>query len=115
MNRTRWRIRLSGYVDQDFAEILEYTLEQFGARQADIYENTLMDAITELAAGPNVAGSKSRDEIFPGLKTLHVARDGRRGRHFIMYRVIGDGEIEILRLLYDGMDLAAHVPPSAMR
>ena len=30
----------------------------------------------------NVAGSKARDEIMPGLRTLHVARRGRRGRHF---------------------------------
>ncbi|GLS23794.1 hypothetical protein GCM10007874_68150 [Labrys miyagiensis] len=115
MSRTRWRIRLGDYVNQDFVQILEYTLDQFGARQADICEVTLTEAIAELVDGPDIVGSRRRDEILPGLRTLHVARHGRKGCHFIMCRAIGDDEIEIMRLLYDGMDLAAHVPPSALR
>ena len=49
-----------------------------------------------------------------GLFALHVARHGRKGRHFVMLRIGQDqrGEvIEVLRLLHDAMDLPRHVPP----
>jgi toxin ParE1/3/4 len=54
----------------------------------------------ELAAGLDVLGSKARDDILPGLRALHVARGGRRGRHFFLYRATANLEIEILRALH---------------
>jgi toxin ParE1/3/4 len=53
----------------------------------------------------------SREEIRPNIRTLHVARHGRRGRHFIMYRAALDHVIEVVRILHDAMDLARHLPP----
>lgn len=82
------------------------TTEQFGARQSRIYRNTLLQAIGELAAGSDIVGSKARDEVIRGLRTLHVARHGRRGSHFLMYRVAEAGTIEIIRILHDRMDLS---------
>ncbi len=55
----------------------------------------------------------ANDVLRDGLRSLHVARRGRRGRHFIMYRASADDTIEVVRILHDGMDLAAHVPPHA--
>jgi toxin ParE1/3/4 len=105
-----WRIRLGEEAEKDFVRILGYTRETFGARQADIYRATLLDALAALEAGPDVRGSTARKEILPNLRTLHVARAGRRGRHFIMYRA-GEGQvIEVLRILHDAMDLARHIP-----
>jgi toxin ParE1/3/4 len=63
-----------------------------------------------LGHGPDVAGSKVRDETMPGLRTLHVARSGRRGSHFLMYRAAPMRTIEIVRILHDRMDLQRHVP-----
>jgi toxin ParE1/3/4 len=45
----------------------------------------------------------------PGLRTLHVARHGRRGRHFLMYRVAAERTIEVARSLDDRMDLQQHI------
>jgi toxin ParE1/3/4 len=87
MAERRWRVRLSAAAELDFANILKWTTENFGARQSRVYQDTLVQAIGELADGPNVSGSKARDEIMPGLRTVHVARQGRRGSHFLMYRV----------------------------
>ncbi|WP_407115726.1 hypothetical protein [Bradyrhizobium sp. LMG 9283] len=69
-----------------------------------------VQAIGELADGPNVAGSRARDEIMAGLRTLHIARRGRRGSHFLMCRVAPKSTIEIVRILHDRMD-RRHVPP----
>ncbi len=110
MPEQRWRVRLGSAAELDFANILKWTTENFGARQSRVYRNTLVQAIGELADGPDVAGSKARDEIMPGLRTLHVARHGRRGSHFLMYRAAPSSTIEIVRILHDRMDLQRHVP-----
>jgi toxin ParE1/3/4 len=110
MSQRKWRVRLGAVAELDFANILKWTTENFGVRQSRIYRDTLLRAIGELADGPEVAGSKLRDEIMPGLRTLHVARHGRRGRHFILYRAIEGRVIEIGRILHDQMELQRHLP-----
>jgi toxin ParE1/3/4 len=109
MIEQKWRVRLGAVAELDFANILKWTTENFGVRQSRIYRDTLVRAIDELANGPDVAGSKARDEIMPGLRTLHVARHGRRGRHFLLYRIAKGRIIEIGRILHDRMDLQRHL------
>jgi toxin ParE1/3/4 len=111
MTEPAWRVRLGAAAELDFANILGWTAETFGPAQANIYRDTLLQAIAELAEGPDVVGSKVRDEIMKGLHTLHVARHGRRGRHFLMYRV-SKRTIEIIRILHDAMELRRHLPSS---
>jgi toxin ParE1/3/4 len=105
----KWRVRLGAAAELDLAIIVKWTTENFGARQSRIYRDTLVRAIAELANGPDVVGSKARDEILPGLRTLHVARHGRRGRHFILYRAVQGRIIEIGRILHDNM-VQRHLP-----
>src|ERR1700745_1520097 len=103
-----WRVRLGVAAELDFANILKWATENFGARQSRVYRDTLVQAIGERTDGPDVVGSKARDEIMPGLRTLHVARHGRRGSHFLMYRAVKN-TIEIVRILHDRMDLRSHL------
>lgn len=107
---TKWRIRLSSEAEADFAQILTYTRDTFGERQARLYQDILIDALEELGDGPDIFRSVARDEILPHLRSLHIARRGRPARHFIMYRANDGQVIEILRILYDAMDLARHIP-----
>ena len=111
MTEPGWRIRLGAEAEKDFARILKYTRDTFGDRQVEIYRTTLLDALAALTAGPDVPGSTARNEILPSLRTLHVARKGRRGRHFIMYRAGQGHVIEVVRILHDAMELALHLPP----
>src|SRR5947208_3510895 len=53
---------------------------------------------------------EQRDAIMRGLRTLHVARRGRRGRHLLLYRVAEAQIIEIARILHDQMDSERHLP-----
>jgi len=101
MAERRWRVRLGAAAEVDFANILKWTTENFGARQSRVYRDTLVQAIGELADGPGVLGSKAREEIIAGLRTLHIARRGRRGSHFLMYRAGSSSTIEIVRILHD--------------
>jgi toxin ParE1/3/4 len=113
MAKQRWRVRLGAAAEVDFANVLKWTTENFGARQSRVYRDTLVQAIGELADGPDVAGSRARDEIMSGLRTLHIARRGRRGSHFLMYRAAPRSTIEIVRILHDRMDLQRHVPSAS--
>lgn len=106
----QWRVRLGTVAELDFASILRWTSEKFGAQQARTYRETLLLAIGALANGPDAAGSRKRDEIAPGLRTLHVGRHGRHGRHFLVYRAGNGRIIEIARILHDQMDLPRHLP-----
>lgn len=102
----RWRVGLADAANRDFVQVLDHTLETFGVRQARTYRSTLESALKALEAGPNIPGSASRDTLAAGLRSLHVARHGRRGRHFIVYREGPQRTIEVLRILHDAMDLA---------
>ncbi len=110
-----WPVRLTAAAEADFQEILRWTLEQFGEAQVRVYAETLSTALETLAAGPKVIGAKARNDITKGLFTLHVARGGRKGRHFVMFRIGHDQDrkvIEVLRLLHGAMDLPRHLPPT---
>jgi toxin ParE1/3/4 len=104
-----WQIRLGHQDGQDFMDILSWTAKFFGKAQATSYSQTISQALQALKDGPEILGCKSRNDIEPGLRTLHVARLGRKGRHFVVFRVGGAHTIDILRLLHDSMDLPRHL------
>jgi len=104
-----WTVRLAGKAEQDFFEIVQWSTANFGHHQAAVYAETLSLALSALAEGPEVSGARRRDEIGDGILTLHVARQGRKGRHFVVFRVSGVRTIDVLRLLHDSMDLVRHV------
>ena len=108
-----WAVRLTDAAAADFVAIIAWTTEQFGDVQARAYAETLNAALIALRGGPDTLGVKLRDEIGKELRILHVARDKRPGRHFILFRVRGDEQppaIDVLRILHDAMDLARHLP-----
>jgi toxin ParE1/3/4 len=106
----RWRVNLSVAAERDLFSILQWTGQIFGTKQALVYEETIAHAVTALAAGPKLPDSRTRDDISPGMWVLHIARRGRKGRHLLVYYAVKDGEIIVVRILHDSMDLARHVP-----
>ncbi|MEI2735139.1 MAG: type II toxin-antitoxin system RelE/ParE family toxin [Rhodoblastus sp.] len=110
MNEPRWRIRLGREAEEDFARIVRYSHDAFGERQAAKYKTLLIEALVLLERGPHAPGSAARDEILPGLRSFHIARRGRPGRHFVLYRASEGQLIEVLRILHDAMELGRHIP-----
>ena len=105
-----WRVRLTERAERDLEEIAGWTAENFGRRQALQYSETIALALEALAAGPEVPGVRTRDELAPGVRSLHAARQGRRARHLVLFRVTDHGILEVLRVLHDSMELARHLP-----
>lgn len=112
MAQTVWVVRSTAAANADFSAILRWTQEKFGLAQAAAYTQTLIAAMSNLNAGPEVFGSKLRVELGGDIYTLHVARKGSAGRHFLVFRASnakGPKVIEILRILHDSMDLKRHL------
>lgn len=110
MTPTPWKIRLSEAAENDWRRVLAETLRLFGQKQALTYRELLVDALKSLENGPDNRLSRQRDDIRIGFRLLHIARRGRPGRHFIVYRAEQDHTIEIVRILHDAMDLPRHLP-----
>lgn len=104
-----WRVRLAELAERDLLGITRWTLENFGAQQAEFYAETLSLAVEALHDGPEILGCAVREDIGPGIRTLHVARQGRKGRHFVVFRIAPEQTLDVLRLLHDSMDLTRHV------
>jgi len=104
-----WKAEQTSRAKRDHADIIRWTAEHFGPRQAHIYNETLNRALVALHGGPGILGVKQRDDLAPGILTLHVARGWRKRRHFIVFRIRDKCCIEVLRLLHDGMDLSNHL------
>lgn len=51
---------------------------EWRVRLAEVYAQTLSLAIEALHDGPDVLGVQVREDISPGMRTLHVARHGKK-------------------------------------
>lgn len=105
-----WRVRLAHQAARDVEDILDWTLEQFGPLQLEIYTDAINNALEALTEGPANVGVRCPPELGENMATLHVARQGRKGRHLFIFRVDhSENLIEVLRVLHDSMDFARHL------
>ena len=82
---------------EDLANIWNYTFDEWSERQADNYYQTLIDRCEYIANNPDLG--KSYDKVDSSLLGL------KANKHIIFYRIIGDLEVEIIRILHERMDL----------
>lgn len=80
--------------------IWQYSQSRWSEQQADKYTNALFDAMQALAEEPD--RGKRCDNIHPGLRRY------ARGSHIIFY-MADDTGAEIVRVLHQRMDFAAHL------
>jgi toxin ParE1/3/4 len=104
------RIKLSRKARKDIENALAWSLDQFGERQHDAYQELIREALVEIADDPTAPPARERPEIRKGIWTFHIARRGRHARHLFVYRLKRNGEVDIVRFLHDAMDLPQHLP-----
>lgn len=81
----------------DLNAIWDYTFEKWSESQADNYYAMLRLACKEIGKNPGIG--KEYSSIANHLLGLHS------GRHIIFYQQIAQGEIEVIRILHEQMDL----------
>jgi toxin ParE1/3/4 len=105
-----WLVQLAAAAQSDYDDILLWTFDHFGERQMRVYSEAIDDALAALRNGPLSAGVRVRDAKL-GLFSLHVARNKRKGRDIILFRVKHQQNvIHVVRMLHDSMDIERHLP-----
>lgn len=99
------RLRVSVAARRDITKALRFSDQRWGPAQRQAYRALVEEALLDLLENPEHPASRPRDEIRPGVRTFHIARRGRPGRHLIVYRLGPNGALEVMRLLHDAMDL----------
>ncbi|MFT3728544.1 MAG: type II toxin-antitoxin system RelE/ParE family toxin [Terricaulis sp.] len=107
MGRKR-SVALALAAQTDLDNIAAWTAKNFGPTQAETYIEAILDTIDELTAPTSPLRSFARDEIATGVRTLHMRKRGRRGRHFLLYSETAY-EVRIQRVLHDSMELSRHL------
>ncbi len=86
----------------DLETIWDYTVEQWGIEQAEIYLALLLTSFEELSENPQIG--RARDEILPGTRSFP------QGRHVIFYE-IGANAIEIIGIVHQSADVTRRFDP----
>ena len=100
------RLVISAAARRDIANALQHSAQRWGPAQRRQYRLLIEHTLADLLDNPQHPASRPRDEIRPGIRTLHIARPGRPARHLIAYRCAEDGDLHVIRLVHDAMDLS---------
>lgn len=114
---SRGMVRISSQASTDIADTLRFTQMRLGEFIRNRYHDLLQKTFRALAEQQTFPGSIMRDELAPGLRSLHLSfivlqkTDGRmfRPRHVVFYRTDKDQTVEILRVLHDAMEISRHL------
>lgn len=82
---------------EDLSKIWKYTYKAWSETQADKYYELLTGSFQEIVRNPKIG--KGYDEIDSTILGLHV------GKHIVFYKVTQSGDIEIIRILNQRIDL----------
>jgi len=111
------RYRLAGPAQADLADILAISAERWGADGRQRYAMLLAAAMRRAADDPEGPLTRARDDLHPGVRSLHV-RHARRDAadanvrhpvHVLYFRVVRPGMIEIIRALHERMEPSQHL------
>jgi plasmid stabilization system protein ParE len=95
--------RLTRRAAVSLVEIAKWTIETFGARQAELYEAELLDRCEAIVSGQ--AHSRSCSILVDDAPDLRFVR---AGEHFLVF-LNRQGEVIIVDLLHSRSDLPRHV------
>ena len=90
-----------------FADILEYTIRNFGEAQADAYTARLAARIEALAAGTG-PGARRCELLMQGVRDASGLTFYREGSHFLILREKPD-TLEVVEILHGRMNLEEHL------
>ena len=110
-------LRVTVAAAADIVDVLDQSRQHFGASTRSRYARLIARALDQLRGG-DPAGSLARPELGPEVRTFHLrlcresggADRVRNPRHLIAYTADA-GQVVILRLLHERMDVPRHVPP----
>lgn len=95
MSARSFVLRSTSQSDQDYADILLYSLKTWGAGQATIYRHSLDRAIDTLLEYPHLGAA--RNDIGPDYRAIQM-------RHHTLYYRVFDNVVHLMRILHERQD-----------
>ena len=92
--------RLRSVAKDDLETIWDYTYQQWGVDQAELYFSQLFDCFEKLALNPSIG--RKRDDLLPGIMSFP------EGRHMVFYENDGEG-IVIISIVHQSADVNRHL------
>ena len=110
------RFRIAQPAQSDLTNILATSAERWGTDGRRRYALLLAAAMRTVAANPEGPLTQPRNELSPGLRSLHLrhARVNappakvKKPVHVLCYRATQPGVIEIVRVLHERMEPSRH-------
>jgi toxin ParE1/3/4 len=93
-------VELSALAAEDLDDILQYTLQTWGAAQMDTYAARLQSGLQALQDNPSLG--KQRDDLYPGCRCYRIEQ------HLVLYE-IGDHAFRVARIFHQRMDPGSHL------
>jgi toxin ParE1/3/4 len=93
------RYRLSVLAELDLTDIVDYTTDVWGGKQAEVYLDNLVECFIRIAKTPELG--RSCGSIHPGFRRME------QGKHVIFYRA-DDRGVFVSRVLHQSMLPARH-------
>jgi toxin ParE1/3/4 len=115
------RFRISRLAQADVTRILPNSAERWEIEGRRHYAAMLAAAMRKEAADPEGPTTRTRLDLAPGLRSLHLQYSRadaskakvRRPVHILYYRAIALELIEIVRVLHERMDPSRHLHESS--
>jgi len=92
--------RLTSEAASDIKDILDYTLDRWGADQAEKYVRQLEQCLHDLVSGSR-SGKGASDEM-PEVRVVHCEH------HYIFY-ITQDSMLAVVAILHEAMDLVSRL------
>lgn len=114
MKASRRRIEVSHAARIDVGLVLSWSEDRFGKEAADRYQRLIEVGVEMIRADPERGGSRALDQR-PDLRRFDLSRipvdlrEVRRPQHLLLYTILADGTVRLLRVLHDAMDLTRHL------
>lgn len=113
------KIRFAAAAETDIVDILEHSEREFGREARRRYEALLVAALGDISEAPERPGSAPRPELGGDIRSWHLrlSRERarlakgvvRRPRHLILYTIVDDVTVGVVRVLHDAMELHRHL------
>ncbi len=96
------RYEFAESAEEDLREIVTFTLESWGARQATLYIDGLEDLALRIAERPKIG--KACEKLSPGLRAMPY-------ESHVLYYLSRKSKITIIRVLHKSMNPRLHFGP----
>ena len=96
-------VRLTSRAEADLAGIADYSIETFGIEQARRYRDDLDACFRTIAENPRLG--RSAEALFRGLRRIEH-------RSHVVFYLVDESGILIVRILHSSMDSARHLSGS---